>query len=268
MTACKPYNFLRYIVYPVTRKALMVKSRLASEMNQPSPRDSTNSGDLCPFYLERSMNPPKETASRGHKKRERTRIQLLNAGIDALAQKGDGFTISDVVNSADVSSGTFYNYFADRAEFISALAGHALTPYQSEGTAQPSKEDPVRRLAMFAYASLKRGREDPDGSVATLRLAEDDNRIVADLFYKRVLTEITAGFEQGRFTVNPDETAVDQIIGFMRVAIRRIARGAATPDYPQRAVERALVTLGLSAEEAKAVAIDVIIESDKSSEPS
>ena len=67
------------------------------------------------------MTSPKATISRGHKKRERTRTQLLNAGIHVMAEKGEAFTVSDVVAQANVSSGTFYNYFADRDELITAL---------------------------------------------------------------------------------------------------------------------------------------------------
>ena len=43
---------------------------------------------------------------------------------------GFAFTINDVVSSAEVSSGTFYNYFADRDELISALAEYAFAPFR------------------------------------------------------------------------------------------------------------------------------------------
>jgi AcrR family transcriptional regulator len=62
--------------------------------------------------------------SRGHKKRELTRHQLIAAGIAVLAEKGEALTISDVVARAEVSNGTFYNYFTDRDELIDALAEH------------------------------------------------------------------------------------------------------------------------------------------------
>jgi AcrR family transcriptional regulator len=60
--------------------------------------------------------------SRGHKKRERTRHQLIAAGLAVPTEKGEALTISHVVARAEVSNGTFYhyNYFADRDELIDA----------------------------------------------------------------------------------------------------------------------------------------------------
>ena len=54
----------------------------------------------------------REPRTRGYRKKERTRRQLVSAGLRVLAEKGQGLTVSDVVTAAEVSNGTFYNYFA------------------------------------------------------------------------------------------------------------------------------------------------------------
>ena len=65
---------------------------------------------------------PREPRTRGYRKKERTRRQLIAAGLRVLADKGQGLTVSDVVAEAEVSNGTFYNYFADREELLEELA--------------------------------------------------------------------------------------------------------------------------------------------------
>ena len=59
--------------------------------------------------------------TRGYKKKERTRRQLVEAGVRALAAKGEGLTVSDVVAEAEVSNGTFYNYFPTSEDLLQAV---------------------------------------------------------------------------------------------------------------------------------------------------
>jgi AcrR family transcriptional regulator len=44
--------------------------------------------------------------TRGHRKKEKTRRQLVAAGLRVLADKGEALTVSDVAAEADVSNGT------------------------------------------------------------------------------------------------------------------------------------------------------------------
>lgn len=55
---------------------------------------------------------------------EATRTRLMDAGIEVLAERGyHAARVDDVVNSAGVSHGTFYLYFANKDELVLALAG-------------------------------------------------------------------------------------------------------------------------------------------------
>ena len=71
--------------------------------------------------------------TRGYKKKERTRRQLVEAGVRVLAARGEGLTVSDVVAEAEVSNGTFYNYFPDREVFIDAVAEHSALALAATG---------------------------------------------------------------------------------------------------------------------------------------
>jgi AcrR family transcriptional regulator len=96
--------------------------------------------------------------SRGHKKRARTRNQLIDAGVQVLARKGESLTISDVVAEAQVSNGTFYNYFADREELIDALAEHSLLSLAARTAVDTTDKDPARRFAFATRNARPRTR--------------------------------------------------------------------------------------------------------------
>ena len=92
-----------------------------------------------------------EKPSRGHKKRERTRHQLISAGLGVLAERGEALTISEVVAAAEVSNGTFYNYFGDRDELIDALAEHSLIALAAESAIQTTAQPDALPSPRFAF---------------------------------------------------------------------------------------------------------------------
>jgi AcrR family transcriptional regulator len=189
--------------------------------------------------------------TRGHRKRERTRSQLIAAGLRVLAEKGEALTVSDVVAEADVSNGTFYNYFADRDELVDALAEHLLMTLAAAAAGEPTS-DPAMRFAVASVRVMQRAAEDPTWGRVVLRLV---NRGAVYHNVDHYLREdLAAGFAQGRFDAGPDDAMIDQVLGLMVMTIRRIAEGQAQPDAARRAVERGLRALGISSEEAGEIA--------------
>jgi len=199
--------------------------------------------------------PIEQNLSRGHKKRERTRDQLIAAGLQVLADKGESLTISDVVDRAQVSNGTFYNYFTDRNELIDALAEHSLISLATLSSIETMDQDPARRFAVATGRVLKRAVENPTWGQAILRLT--DHRWSFRHEIHRYLSEdLAAGLEQDRFEFGPDEITLDLVVGLMTMSIRRIVRGDAEPGHVERVVERALTTLGVAKDEAVILAAD------------
>ena len=197
--------------------------------------------------------------SRGHKKRERTRQQLIAAGLAGLAEKGEALTISDVVARAEVSNGTFYNYFADRDDLIDALAEHSLISLAAESASRTADQDPARRFAFATLRVLSRAAEDPTWGRAVLRLLDRHRSYSGDIGgYLR--DDLTAGFEAGRFAFGPDAITLDVLLGLIVMSIRRIVRGDADPDHAERVLERALAILGLPTDEAGALATETVAE--------
>lgn len=56
-------------------------------------------------------------------KRDRTRIALLEAAIELIAERGlESISIDDLTRSAGMARGTFYNYFETRDDVVSAAS--------------------------------------------------------------------------------------------------------------------------------------------------
>ncbi|MCP5060627.1 MAG: TetR/AcrR family transcriptional regulator [bacterium] len=202
--------------------------------------------------------------SRGHRKREKTRRQLIAAGSRVLAEKGEGLTVSDVVAEADVSIGTFYNYFVDRDALLEVLA-EQLALSLAVATAREDIPDPARRFALATARAIFRALEDPTWARVLLRLL---SRPGAGVQLDRYLREdLAEGLAEGRFDTGSDDATLDQVSGLVIMTIRRIVEGQARPDAPQRAVERGLRALGIGPSEAAEVAADAV-ESCASARPS
>jgi AcrR family transcriptional regulator len=191
--------------------------------------------------------------TRGHKKRERTRRQLVEAGLRALAERGDALSVSDVTAEAGVANGTFYNYFADREALLDALAADVVMGLAEAAASEPTV-DPARRFAVASARVLRRAMAQPTWGRVVLRLV--NRPAVHDPVDRHLRDDLAAGFEAGRFDTGPDDATIDQVFGLLLMTIRRIVEGEAAPDAATRAVERGLRALGVAADEAREIAVE------------
>lgn len=203
------------------------------------------------------MEHPRPSPTRGHRKKERTRKQLVDAGLRVLAAKGQGLTVSDVVAEAEVSNGTFYNYFPDRDRLLEVLAEHSALSLAA-AVAEEGIDDPARRFAVATTRVLLRARDDSVWARVILRLVSRPGSGVDLARYLR--QDLAEGFASGRFDVGPDDAALDQVAGLIVMTIRRIIEGKAGPETPQLAVERGLRALGVDAAESADLAADAHVE--------
>ncbi|MDJ0790218.1 MAG: TetR/AcrR family transcriptional regulator [Myxococcota bacterium] len=194
---------------------------------------------------------PEPRLTRGHRKKEKTRRHLLAAGLRVLRSKGESLSARDVTEEADVSSGTFYNYFADTDALIDAIMRDQLLGMNAHA-APESTSDPALRLARTATRILEHAIADPQWARLALRLVNrpgEPNQLNGHL-----RDDLLEGLETGRFTRGADETTLDQSIGLLLMTIRRIVVGNAPPQVVPRMVERLLENLGVSETEARDLA--------------
>ena len=202
---------------------------------------SPKSANLVPVTV---SEPPR---TRGYRKKERTRRQLLAAGLRVLAEKGQGLTVSDVVAEAEVSNGTFYNYFEDREALLEALAEQSALALAS-AVAEKRIEDPALRFASATLRVLVHAREDETWTRVLLRLISRPGSGIDFTQYLR--EDLAEGLAKGRFDVGPEDAALDQVAGLIAMTMRRLVEGTAAADAPERAVHRGLRAVGIDEAEA------------------
>ncbi len=191
------------------------------------------------------------SAGRRPSKRERTRRQLVAAGLRVLARTGESLAVSDVTAEADVANGTFYNYFSDREALLDALA-EQLVVSLAEAAAREPHDDPAVRFAVATGRVLRRAREDATWARVVLRLV--DRPHVRQNVDRYLREDLAAGQAAGRFAWGPDDATLDLVSGLLVMTIRRIVRGDAGPETITLAVERGLRALGVEAAEAGRIA--------------
>lgn len=93
----------------------------------------------------------------GAQRREKTRLRLLQSALEVFSQKGmDATIIDDVIASAGVSRGTFYNHFRTTAELVSELVVAMSTEIVTViNPIVMTVDDPLVRLSHGARTYMK-----------------------------------------------------------------------------------------------------------------
>jgi AcrR family transcriptional regulator len=182
-------------------------------------------------------------------KRERTRRQLIAAGFEVLAERGEAMTATDVVTAAAVSNGTFYNHFTDRDDFVRALAHAAVVGIAESSAAETEGEDPVWRFALATARVLQAAVANPVVGRVVLRLAELPSPPHEEV-QQHLRADLDEGLSSGRFRYGADGVTLDLVTGTILATLRRISLGRGGADPVAPVVERLLLSLGLGRREA------------------
>lgn len=181
--------------------------------------------------------------------------RLVECALAVFAEKGVGASvIQDVIATAEVSQGTFYNYFRTNDELLAAVV-QELSNELLEGIegAVSRNEDPAARIAHGVRLYLYRARDFPLFArfvvSAAFHLASPNN-----LIYEYLPPHLEAGFASGRFVRIPVEVALDLVSGFALAAIVRLTTGEVGGDYPEQVVLTLLRALGFDEQKARNVA--------------
>lgn len=192
--------------------------------------------------------------TRGHKKKERTRGQLIAAAVDVIAERGEGFSVSDVTSRAGMSNGTFYNYFDDRDELIDAVVPEVLESFAAESATAVASEDPAHRFATITARAMHKAASEPDMVRVVLRLDAVQRALVADGPLSYLEQDLADGVAAGRFTIDGIEATVDVIVGALLMTARRIVDHGLDEDHLRSVLAQLLRSLGIGADEAGAIA--------------
>lgn len=221
------------------------------EMNDKGTRSLANPNETRlspPTISKRSFS----AQSRGKSKRERTRASLIDATAELIASNGpDGATIAEITATAGLASGTFYNYFNDRAEIIAETALSIMEQIAAQINAAGQLEaDPVVRLAAGTRRFLDISIEHPTWAWAVLR-SVDYLPELRPKIYRYMGSTVQQGRESGDFVADTPFTLLI-LNAMLFAALRARLSGRAEADAGARVAEMQLLALGVDAARARA----------------
>lgn len=185
------------------------------------------------------------------KKRQLMRAKLLDAAMRVFAASGaTAPVIDDVIREADVSRGTFYNYFTSLDEVLVAI-GQALNNQMTTDIlpVYDVLTQPRQRVATAFRLFMLRAVLDPLWAGFVTRVdAWQHTSLVAEYMSR----DLENGQACGAFQLARIDAATDFLMGASAHAIQALRQGVEAPDaYMDEAVRMALRSLGCSAVECE-----------------
>jgi AcrR family transcriptional regulator len=187
-------------------------------------------------------------------RRERMRRRLIESALIVFADKGVGASIiPDVVAAAEVSQGSFYNYFRTNEDLLAAVSDElSAEMVQLIEPAVGDIADPALRVAtaMRCYLHLARSQR-----LLARFLAAAGLRVMShqSAVFRYLPADVEEGQKDGSFAPVPLDIVLDVVAGAGLVVIDRMARGRVAKDYPEKVVAAMLRMLGMTVEQTERV---------------
>ena len=206
-----------------------------------------------PANSESNDHRPRVAAER----RERMRRRLIESAMIVFAEKGVGASvIPDVVAAAEVSQGSFYNYFRTNEDLLAAVSNELSSDMIAliEGVVGEVADPPLRvAMGIRSYLHLTRSQRllacFLAGAGLRLAGAGKEARQQSSV-YHFLPADLEEGQKRGDFIDAPVDTLIDIIKGASLIAIDRMAHSRVAKNYPDTIVAGILRSLGMSADAA------------------
>ena len=186
-------------------------------------------------------------ARAGRNKRAATRGRLIEVALKLCARRSpDALTIDDIVDSAGLARGTFYNYFRTVQELSQAAFDHALTTLGERVAADlaalpaPVADDPLTRLAALLRSFLHWATREPDLGWVVVRVSAS----ALPTGTLPVQQLIRRGLRNGSFSVPSEPLAVELLTSSLVAAARATLSGRRGVRELDQATELMLQTVG------------------------
>ena len=188
----------------------------------------------------------------------KTRNALLTAGVDLLATRSiDSISIDELVQTANVAKGSFFNHFEDKRKFGELIARQIRAEMESRvAMINADIDDPAERLVRGVCLFVALALDDPKRATILLRghewATEKDNPLNAGLY-----ADLRRGVESGRFCHSALDGGIAFVTGIGSMAVVHILdQGLDRSAAAARAQNLLYMTLlGLNVSEIEAAAI-------------
>lgn len=146
---------------------------------------------------------------------QKIRAALISACEDLLGKFPiDAITINNIVETAGVAKGSFYNHFQDK-EGLAAVVSSAIREEIEQTVSNSNKNvtDPAYRIARGYCQHIKLAVNNPQRAMIMMRSAEiattsDENPLNNDIHL-----DVEDGIKSGRFSTRCDEAGLILIMG-------------------------------------------------------
>lgn len=211
---------------------------------------------LLSFDVDKKMvQPEKKVLTRGHKKKARTRQQLLDAALRIYARNGTSeLALNELAREAGVSSGTIYNYFRTRGEVLEAV-GIALAVQLSHQVANISTDvtKGAERTAIGIRTFIRKAIRDSQWAaalVSVVRYAEGMRSALATY----VRADLQTGLTQGELSYADEDVAMTFVVAAVTGAMAAIVEGQVVEQHDSLVAEMVLLGLGMTPTKARKIA--------------
>ena len=205
----------------------------------------------------------------GELRRGQTRARLISASARVLASRGaERATIDDFVREANVSRGTFYNYFTTREELLEALwATYGHDPFHKIQQNCQSIRGPAERLSAFTRHILHAAER--DSAMGWIIMTMSSQRATLnDELATYPGPDLKAGRALGVFHFDDLTCAIDVVVGAVRSALGAILEENRAELYPQSVSKMILLSLGMARSDAHRISHGPLTEAKSTREVS
>ncbi|RST46684.1 TetR/AcrR family transcriptional regulator [Variovorax sp. DXTD-1] len=204
-----------------------------------------------PAALAESLVAPRP----GLLKRERTRLQLVQAAIKVFSARGyAAATMLEIAAVAGMTTGTVYNHFKTKEELAGAVAlWLADTLCQRISGSQAGVAEGAQRMAIGIQRYIWLAHESPAWALLMLDVAAAAPSLLLEIQHY-ALADMRLGIKQKSFRVPSEAAAMDVLNGAVTQAMRSVAIGGLPAAHGREVATCLLRAFGMEPTAAKQVA--------------
>ena len=198
---------------------------------------------------------PERRAEELSGKRERTRTKIFEATFKLIGhERGLSVRIEEICAAAEVSRGTFYNYFSSLDELFQVLAVELSHDFNQSVLATLAKiESSAERTNAAIQHYLKRAKRDPAWGWAMVHLSAAGPFFGAES-YAACHRTVEQGIKSGEFDVPHAQEGRDLLLGTILAAMVSTLRDGASRSQPRIIAHHLLRALGVPDSRARQIA--------------
>ncbi|MDM0019985.1 TetR/AcrR family transcriptional regulator [Variovorax saccharolyticus] len=188
-------------------------------------------------------------------KRERTRVQLVQAAIRVFSARGYAeATMQEIASVAAMTTATVYNHFKTKEEVAGAVALLlADTLCRRITDSQQGVAEGAQRMAIGVRRYIWLAEASPQWALMMMEVSVAAPELLLEIRHY-ALADLRLGVRQKAFRIPGEAAAMDLINGSVTQAMRTVAHGAAPAHHGRDVAACVLRGLGMGWAEAKEMA--------------